>query len=233
MVSKLKELNEKNSFQIHSVEDERFQKYGRLLKVFPAEDLMRRAEEHTEIPEEGNTYVASVPELEAAEGVSKIRDVIYGGFPIQVGYCNGKNSTINGFEYHKASEINLALTDYCLALGHRSDISSDLTYPSEKAEFFYVPEGTVFEMYGTTLHLSPLKTRDEGFKNIVILPKGTNTPLSEQEKEEAKNAHAKGHLESRLLLQKSKWVVAHPEREPLISQGAHPGVTGNNIELKY
>jgi len=232
-VSKLKELNEKNHFQIHSVEDERFQKYGRILRSFPAEDLARRAEEYTTIPEKGNTYVASLPELEEADGVSKIRDVIYGGFPIQVGYCNGRNSTINGFEYHKTSEINLALTDYCLALGHRFDISPELTYPAEKAEFFYVPKGTVFEMYGTTLHLSPLKTRDEGFKNIVILPRGTNTPLSEEEKEEARRAHAKGHLESCLLLQKSKWVISHPEREPLIKQGAHPGVIGDNIELKY
>ena len=36
-----------------------------------------------------------------------------------------------------------------------------------------------------------------------------------------------------LLLQKNKWVLAHPEREPLMKQGAHPGLIGENKELKY
>ena len=36
-----------------------------------------------------------------------------------------------------------------------------------------------------------------------------------------------------LLLQRNKWVIAHPAREPLIRQGAYPGVTGENKELFY
>ncbi|MBQ8469673.1 MAG: DUF4867 family protein, partial [Clostridia bacterium] len=39
--------------------------------------------------------------------------------------------------------------------------------------------------------------------------------------------------ENVLLLQKNKWVLAHPEREPLIKQGAYPGFLGPNRELKY
>ena len=39
--------------------------------------------------------------------------------------------------------------------------------------------------------------------------------------------------EARLLLQRNKWVIAHPDREPLISQGAFPGIIGENKELKY
>ena len=66
---------------------------------------------------------------------------------------------------------------------------------------------------------------DEGFKDIVILARGTNTPLTE--KTECADP------ESVLLLQRNKWVIAHPEREPLIKQGAHPGVIGENKELFY
>ncbi len=36
--------------------------------------------------------------------------------PIQIGYCNGRNTTYNGFEYHKGSEINIAVTDFMLVL---------------------------------------------------------------------------------------------------------------------
>ena len=80
-------------------------------------------------------------------------------------------------------------------------------------------------MYSTTLHLSPCKTCDDGYKDIVILPKGTNTPL------EAEEINPQG--ENRLLLMKNKWVLCHPEREPLMKQGAYPGLIGENKELKY
>ncbi len=232
-MSKLEELNQKNPFPVYSVEDKRFQSYGRVLPSLKAEELIRCAERETEIPESGNVYVASLPELESYDGKEKLQTRYFGKVPIQIGYCNGKNSTVNGFEYHKNSEINIALTDFCLALGHSYEIGENLSYPVEKAEFFYVPKGTAFEMFGTTLHLSPLRTEEKGFKNIVILPKGTNTPLSEEEKKTAKKAYEQGDGEARLLLQKGKWVIAHPEREPLIKQGAHPGVIGQNIELKY
>ena len=48
---------------------------------------------------------------------------------------------------------------------------------------------------------------------------------------ESKPANREG--ENKLLLQKNKWVIAHPEREPLIKQGAFPGLIGENKELKY
>lgn len=90
---------------------------------------------------------------------------------------------------------------------------------------FFVQMGTAIEMYQTTLHLSPCRVCDAGFKGIVILPRGTNTPLDE------KPEHPVG--EARLLLQRNKWVIAHPQREPLIRQGAYPGLLGENKELHY
>ena len=59
----------------------------------------------------------------------------------------------------------------------------------------------------------------------LYLPRGTTTPL--EHKGEAAEA------EAGLLLQKNKWVIAHPDREPLIKQGAHPGLLGENKELFY
>ena len=88
-----------------------------------------------------------------------------------------------------------------------------------------MPKGTAVEMYQTTLHLSPCRVCDAGFKGVVILPRGTNTPLDEKT--------PNGDPESKLLLQRNKWVIAHPEREPLIKQGAYPGLLGENKELHY
>ena len=103
----------------------------------------------------------------------------------------------------------------------------DNTYRIEDAKVFFVEKGTAIEMYQTTLHLSPCRVSDIGFKDVVILPRGTNTPLNNGGTDEA----AIG--EERLLLQRNKWVIAHPDREPLIKQGAYPGLLGENKELYY
>lgn len=218
-------LKNKNDVEIYSVKDEAaFKSYGRIVCGYDFSALIRYMDENTEIPKEGNIYRASVPEMEQTEAARVIQNTLYGGMPIQVGYCNGRNTTYNGFEYHKGSEINVAITDFMLVLGHTWEIHNN-TYDVDDAKVFFVEQGTVLEMYQTTLHLSPCRVNDQGFKDIVILPRGTNTPLENK----------KGRLEDEdiLLLQKNKWVIAHPNREPLIRQGAHPGVIGINKELYY
>ena len=123
------------------------------------------------IPETGNIYLASVPELEALEPAKELETVFYGGMPCQIGYCNGRNTTYNGFEYHKGSEINVAVTDFMLVLGHTWQMKGG-TFRVEDAQVFFVEKGTALEMYQTTLHLSPCRVSDEGFKDIVVLPRG-------------------------------------------------------------
>lgn len=229
-MSLLDELNACNDVKILSVEDDAFAKYGRVLKGYDVSPWISFMEQETTIPEDGNVYIASVPEMERMAVTEEIQSIVYGGMPIQVGYCNGRNTTYNGFEYHKGSEINIAVTDFMLVLGHSYEIKNN-AYDVSQAQVFFVPKGTVIEMYQTTLHLSPLRVCDEGFKGIVVLPRGTNTPLEESEKQRLRKEAP--DREQALLLQRNKWVIAHPQREPLIRQGAHPGVTGENKELFY
>lgn len=220
----IEKLREKNQVEIHSVKEDLFKSYGRFVTGYDVKELTDYMEKHTKIPELGNVYIASVPEMEQTSVYEEMTNILYGGMPIQIGYCNGRNSTYNGFEYHKGSEINIAVTDFMLVLGHTWEIKNN-TYKVEDAKVFYVEKGMILEMYQTTLHLSPCKVCDTGFKDIVVLPKGTNTPLI-QKKE-------KRELEDVLLLQTNKWVLAHKDREPLIKQGAYPGLLGENIELFY
>lgn len=229
-MDRLQHLNEVNRVKIYDVHSVEFESYGRVLTGYDFGEAIAFMEEHTEIPEEGNCYVPLVPELMALPIAEVLAAQLYGGLPIQIGYCNGKNSTYNGFEYHKGSEINVAVTDFMLALGHSYEIR-DNHYRNEMAKVFFVEKGTVVEMYQTTLHLSPLRTCQEGFKDIVVLPEGTNTPLTEEEKRLAKTNPKDG--EAALLLQRNKWVIAHPDREPLIKQGAFPGIIGENCRLEY
>ena len=220
----LERLNQVNDVPVTSVYDPAFAPFGRVVTGYDFSGLIGYMENCTEIPENGNIYKPSIPEMEALPVMEQVKNGLYGGMDIEIGYCNGRNTTYNGVEYHKGSEINVAVTDFMLVLGHVWEIK-DNTYRVEDARVFFVPRGTAIEMYQTTLHLSPCRVCDEGFKGVVILPRGTNTPL--ESKGEAVEP------EGSLLLQKNKWVIAHPEREPLIRQGAHPGLLGENKELKY
>ncbi len=220
----LDKLRQKNDVKIYSVFDEEFKTYGRVVKGYDFSEIVDFMKNNTGIPEQGNVYVASVPEMESMPVKNEVEDVLYGGMPVEIGYCNGRNSTYNGFEYHKGSEINVAVTPFMLVLGHVWEIEDNKFFVGNEKVFF-VPEGTAIEMYETTLHLSPCKVTDEGFKGVVILPRGTNTPHA--------GKHQNGDSESVLLLQRNKWVLAHKDREPLVKQGAHIGLVGENKELYY
>lgn len=220
----LNELIQKNQLPIYDVADERFKTYGKIVEGYDFSELISYMEKNTDIPEQGNIYVPSVKEMELTDVAKRVQNEFYGEMPIEIGFCNGRNTTYNGFEYHKGSEINIAVTDFMLVLGHTWDIK-DNTYFTSQAEVFYVKKGTAIEMYQTTLHLSPCRVHDDGFKGIVILPEGTNTELL------SKTTASSG--EEQLLLKKNKWVLAHADREPLVKMGAHVGVLGENRELFY
>ena len=217
----LERLNQVNDVIIRSVEDPEFASYGRIVTGYDFSPLLTYLEEKTEIPEAGNIYVASELGLEAFPVMQALQNSFYGEMPIQIGYCNGRNTTYNGFEFHKGSEINVAATDFMLVLGHTWEIQNN-TYRVEDAKVFFVKKGTAIEMYQTTLHLSPCRVTDEGFRDVVVLPRGTNTPL--EHKGEAAEA------EAGLLLQKNKWVIAHPD-SGMAKDGAYAGITGENLKL--
>jgi len=176
---------------------------------------------------EENKYVASVPELEALPG-KELYDQIFGEISLQVGYVAGPNMSLNGLEYHKSSEVLIALTEQVLLLGTWEDIDKDWHYDSSQVIGLFLKKGDTIELYPKTLHFSPCRVQDRGFKSLIILPRGTNTPLSNTVLEQRTPG-----TESQCLFMKNKWLLAHPERTPLIQKGAYPGITGKNIVVHY
>ena len=218
---KIKDIN--SHIEIKHIADKKFLKYGRIVDDYDFTTMINYMKSSTIVPSDGNVYMASVDDMECLEIKDMLEDDFYGGMPIEVGYCNGRNSTLNGLEYHKSSEINVAVTDMVLLLGNIQDIDND-SYESNKIEAFFVPEGTAIEIYQTTLHFGPCKTNDEGFKCVVILPKGTNLPLDRKAIRLSKD---------KTLFAKNKWLIVHSSRTILIEKGAHIGIKGENIEIKH
>ena len=203
--------------KIYSVTDERFKTYGRVVTGIDFSELCKAMEE-TPCPEDV-IYVPGDQKLEALPVMKELTDKTYGELQVQIGYCNGHNCMLNAFEYHRSSEINVAVTDLVLLIGHQQDIEPDHTYDTSKIEAFLVPAGTGIEVYATTLHYAPCNVQDGGFQCVVVLPAGTNTDLTF---ETAKTG------EDSLLTAKNKWLIAH---EDAAIEGAVNGLRGENITI--
>ena len=203
--------------KIQNVADDAFRRYGKVLEGYDFTELLKEMK-HTPVPEDV-TYVPSVEEMEALPVAKELQNKGYGGLPIEIGYCNGHNKKLNGLEYHRSSEINVAVTDLVLLIGHQQDVEKDFTYDTSKVEAFLVPAGTAIEVYATTLHYAPCHVNESGFQCVVVLPKGTNTELTFEKAAEG---------EDKLLTAKNKWLIGHEEAG---IEGAFNGLKGENIEI--
>lgn len=204
--------------KIQQVTDKAFAKYGRVVTGIDFSELVEKMQT-TPLPE-NVVYEPSVAQLEALDVCQSLQNVCFGELPIQVGYCNGNNYQLNALEYHRCSEINVAATDMILLLGWQQDVTADHTYDTALVEAFLVPKGVAVELYATTLHYAPCNAHKGGFRAVVVLLKGTNTPLEA--------AHTGG--EDGLMTAKNKWLIGHAEGG--LDAGIHIGLTGRNLDVR-
>ncbi|MCR5176813.1 MAG: DUF4867 family protein [Anaerovibrio sp.] len=184
------------------VYDTAFTTYGRVLEM-DVSDFLNQVTKLPVAPEGQVLYEAVIPAFEGLSLFRDFSDTVYGDMPIEFGCCHGYNSKLNGLEYHRDSEINIAGTDMILMVGHRWDIDySDNSYDTSKVEAFLVPRGTVVEIYATTLHYAPCGIKGNEFRSGVILPRGTNEPLRNR---------PVGKGEASMLYAVNKWLLVHEE----------------------
>lgn len=213
----LRTLNPK--LRLFSVNAPAFSPYGRVLAHKNA--ALSEAMDRTAIPEAGNCYTASDPVLEAVDAVREIGETVFGGMPIQAGFCNGRGFTLNAEEYHKCSEVNYSTTGLVLLLALPSDIRNGVLHTEDIVGFLLPPE-TAVEIYPRVLHFAPIRISEDGFNCLVVLTRGTNAPLSHVD------PTAPG--EEGLLWMRNKWLLCHPD-SPQAKNGAHIGICGENLRL--
>lgn len=214
-------MRRKKEMIIKSVTDKEFSQYGRVIENLDSKELLEKLRETTPAPEDAVVYVPADAGLESLPVMDVLRDNIYGGMPIQIGYCNGCNTKLNCLEYHKDSEIDIAADDIVLLVGRQQDAAGG-EYDSAKVEAFLCPKGTAVELYATTLHYAPCSAKNGAtFRVIIVLPKGTNTdkpnitPIDDEDKR---------------LFARNKWLIAHPEASE-VKDGAVVAITGENIDI--
>ena len=206
--------------KVYSVFDPEFAAYGKVIPGFDNESIMKVLNEHTPLPE-GVDYVPSEPALESLPVFEQMRDNVYGGMPVQMGWCNGHNTKLNCLEYHRDSEVNLGTEDFILLLAKQEKIVEGVLDTAD-VEAFACPKGVMIEVYATSLHYAPCSAKPGmGFRVLVVLPRGTN---------EAAPAITPCNAEDKTLWACNKWLLAHAESAEA-AQGAYVGLKGDNIDL--
>ena len=207
--------------RIYQVTDPEFAPYGQVVSGFPVEGLLE-ALAKTRQPKEGTAYVPAEPLLENLPEKKLAEDHLYGGMPVQLGWCNGYNTKLNCLEYHRDSEFNLGTEDFILLLAKEGEIENGIL-DTAKVKAFRVPAGVLVEVFASTLHYAPCQVDAvKGFKVLVALPKDTNTDMPENFKPIT--------TEDKRLWARNKWLLAHPESKEAKS-GAYVGLAGENIDI--
>jgi len=216
------------ALSIMPVGDPSFRRYGRLLTHYDPAEIIGRAQRILPATA-GVAYEPSVAALEQPCAFNQaIVEEVYGGMPIQVGWCYGSNLAMNALEYHRGSEVNVCLTDVVLLVGHVQDVcwgddpdQGQISYDTRQVAAFYAPAGAVVELSPWNLHYAPIHCVAGGsFATLVYLPKLTNEPLPF-------SVPAIG--ENRLLFAVNKWLLAHPSVASLQEAGAYAGLAGDDI----
>ena len=206
--------------EIKSIFDAEFSPYGQVHKGYKLDGLLA-AMKAIPLPESGTTYQPTIPELEALPIFELFGANAYGGMPVQLGMCWGRNTKLNCLEYHRDSEFNVGTHDFILLLAKQDEIVDGML-DTAKVRAFRVPAGVLAEVYATTLHYAPCHTDEaEGFRVAVALPRGTN---------EAKPAIKAITEEDQLLWARNKWLLAH-EDSAEAGQGAAVRLSGDNNDI--
>ncbi len=183
--------------KILAVSSVSFRTYGGIVDGYPCAELIKRLAQ-TDAPADCVNYIASLDSLESCAEFAALQNGFFGGLACQAGVCSGYTTRVDALEYHRCSELLLFGTDAVLLLGHRWEIE-DGQYDFGRLEAFFVPRGTLLELFATTLHYSPCAAApNEPFRAAVVLPRGTNGayPLPRGQ-----------NAEARLLEAANKWVV--------------------------
>ncbi|GEK59079.1 DUF4867 domain-containing protein [Marinococcus halophilus] len=219
MIEQLKRKNP--GIKIMEVEDRAFNKFGKILKNFPVNDLPNSFIKD-EIPENATIYLPSIDEWENTEFKQEIEKKFFGELPVQLGLCKGHNQYLNGFEFHKTSEVIVTATPLVLFIQTLQEVDLQQEVAAENTVAVFIPAFKAVEIYSTTLHLAPCKVIEDGFNSMIILPKGTNEEL-EYESREA----------DEFLFKKNKWAIAHRDHQKFVDQNVPVKLVGENLKLNY
>lgn len=138
-----------------SVFDKEFAVYGKVVEGYDFAPLLKVLRENSGKPADCTIYVPSDPTLEALAAYRLLSDHLFGGMPVQIGYCNGHNRKLNCLEYHRNSELNITDDGVVFLVAPLWKVRGGRIDTGE-VEAFAAPAKTAVLLYETTLHYAPV-----------------------------------------------------------------------------
>jgi hypothetical protein len=221
----MRKLNELNpDIDMLSIDDTSFLRYGRVHHDRPVDALLGSLQG---LPGSGAGVLRSVSEQAdacPAELASTLRE-IFGSTELQVESVQGRNTRLDALEYHKCAEVVVAGTDMVVLMGLVCDIVWPAgTFDVSRTRAFYVPRGTLYEVFPWCLHSTPVHVHEaEGFRCIVIQPKGAHAPIDFTPDQGG---------EGKLMQGRNTWLIGYADETGSRGTGTHRGLKGRAIELK-
>lgn len=203
--------------KILSVTDPLFKEYGSVLDIDSSE-IVAYLKNKAKTPEENNIYVRDDSSMHSLKSIEEIKESVYGLGDIEVGYCNGYNSLLNCMEYHACPEVDIAANDLVLLLARKEDIHDGIL-DSKDVKAFLLKENQAVILNPYTLHFSPCKLSEDGFRCAIILSDKTNMDLESVPK-------------GKTLWKVNKWLLAHKDSKQA-SLGAYIGIVGENLKVDF
>lgn len=213
-------IREKNPDKIiHEIHEDVFLKFGKVIQSKQQEvnEFIKYVDDTITKPQIGSEYIVDIEEMHVFSIMDKIKHNVYGDMEIECGICHGHNDTLTGLEFHQGSEVNIAVTDFILAIARKEDMEDNKIY-GEQLTLFYVPAGSIIELYDKTLHYCPFSSRESGFSCIVVLLDKTNTAIQYQPYD--------------MLVKRNKWFIAHEDNKAKIEAKNVVGLLGEAVKIK-
>jgi Domain of unknown function (DUF4867) len=222
----LYQLQQQNpDIEILPVTHKAFTPFGRVLFEAKADQAIEAARKMWKLSD-GVGAAASVPQFEADQDLQATIGLrVFAEMPVEVGWVFGRNSRLNGIEYHHGSEVHIPLEDCILLVADWREIvwTPEPSFDTRHMRAFYVPKGVITELKAWSLHFVPINvSRKAGFCNLFVLPQGTGEPL-QYPKSDAPDY--------RIMIARNQWLMVHSEATDLVKSGNFIGLTGKNIEI--
>jgi len=201
------------------IDDPKFDLFGKAHWELDSTELTQAAQ--AAFRGEMGEQVVYEPKVEALQGlpfVEQIKQTIYGGKAVQVGWAYGKNANLDFMETNGVTVTVIPVYNAVYFIGGKADVDpTTWLYPVKKAQAFYFPANSVAELLPDTLRSAPIRVADEtGQLTIIVVPEGV-----------AVGTASAGTGFDQALAAASRWVFAFPDN-PF---GFYAGLDGKNINI--
>jgi len=200
-------------------DDPKFDPFGKAHWEIDAKDFTAAVKNaFTGTMGEQAVYEPKVDALQNLPLVNKIKETIYGGKAIQVGWIYGNNANLDYMEFNNATVTLIPVYNMVLFVATKNDLDQSTFHLSvSKTSLFYIPADAVIELFPDTLHSPPIRVSNvTGQLTVVIVPEGVGI-----------GSASKGSGIDQALYTQNRWLLGFPDNK----MGFFAGLDGTNINI--